>query len=320
MLSLRDLEANATIKVEQSTLASGMYIARAAIGMSRGDRRSTMFGFGASLDKSAAVSSARFELYERLCFTANSYSSAELRLKGIAEGPLLDWPADRTSIEHLMCGAPSSAGVFSGNGTAVHTDKRHCISHAKRELLERHLCASFWYAQTFRPKRLPLPSWIDGVARADISIYAMAVAEINAVFVMSFVSNEEDAFFAMGAALRPKFHAAVEHAFGETAMLFHDFVCERYGPDVPTQSQLNVIKLRDASSNRTRHAYLKALMRGPEPTRLTDVSDQLSPEFSMNIVTFQPQYDMFAARAFSVSAMDPVELAKQLRVPTLPLS
>lgn len=319
MLNLPKFNQLATSKVERSTLTSDLHIARATIGVQTPRGSTAMFGYGTGLDASSATTRARFELYERLCFMASMHSEQALREVCDVQEDLSGWPQDRVRLGDFVYGALGPHGPFGGNGTAVHTNRHDCVINSKRELLERHLCAQFWYKQAFRPMRVPVPMWIETDSCLEIFLYGLTVRQLDSVFVLSALAQVDASFFAIGAALRPNHDEAVEHALGEAVMLFNDFDRGRRGPQKLTRSGRHVLLLRDASVNRARRAYFNELVEGCEPEQMPDAANHLSLDFQVNTVTFEPTSGIFAARSFSHHAMDPIAMASHAQSPTMPL-
>jgi hypothetical protein len=314
MLNLSDFSERTTRKIERSPLADNLYIARAAIGIRRQTDKLAMYGFGAGRDPAAASTRAMFELYERLFFAATSHSPEALLKRGTIHGHLREWSPQRLNLSHFVYGA-SETHSFGGNGTAVHTDLATCVSNSRRELLERHLCAQFWYRRAFRPMRLPTPHWVVPLNNPATLLYGAKVPRLNAFLVMSIIDNDSPSFFAMGAALRSTLAGAIEHAFGEAAMLYGDFIQGRSGPANATHSTRRVLLLRDACCNQARRDYFRALLISREAVSSTG----LQLDFHVNTVTFEACDGLFAARSFSSHATDPALLESTSHVPSLPL-
>lgn len=293
-------------RVQPSCVIDGLWIARSMIGVRRERHIHSLFGFAAAFDYNLAETRATFELLEHVVFSPflhseNSVHNPVLFVDGLQ-------PESKVgSVKQFLMGVSG----FYGNGCAVSFNKQQAIDHSKRELLERHVCCEIWYKNIH-------PLWqVDDfyepiAASLNLKFYTTDL-DIDGKFIMATLDSPEMNFFALGAAIKSTMQDAIMHAAGEVIMLFEDVKKGRAGFSSNNRSEQHILSLRDQSQSWQRKKHFEKILQAN-----LSYKHETRPLACQTIV-FEPFENLFAARSFSLHALDPRHYEKMIDVPVLPL-
>lgn len=285
----------------------GLWIARSMIGVQREQRIQSLFGFASAFDYNLAETRATFELLEHVVFSPFLHSERSAQKPVLFVVDDLRPESKMGSVKQFLMGVSG----FYGNGCAVSVNKQQAIDHAKRELLERHICCEIWYKNIH-------PLWqIDDfyepiAASVKLKFYTTDL-NIDGKFIMATLDSPDMNFFALGAAIKSTMQDAIMHAAGEVIMLFEDVKKGRAGFSSNNRSEQQILSLRDQSQSLQRKKHFKKILQAKISYR-----HEAMPLACQTIV-FEPFENLFAARSFSLHALDPRHYEKIKDVPILPL-
>jgi len=305
-LTLNEFFNYAKTKVEQSSLITGLWIARSMIGLKINDNLHPAFGFAASFDYTLCKARSIYELLEHAVFSPFFHTNESINQKVNYVTQALNIPRAGLVKEFL-----NGSHSFYGNGCAIYNDQQTAINHATRELLERHLCCEIWYKQT-RPLFQIDYFFKFNHPKIDLKFFTIDVNK-DGRFIISALECEEMGFFALGAALKPTLRDALAHAMSEVIMLFEDVKKQREGYSQNARSKQNILSLREKMISHQRKEHFKKIIR----QKSKQYSRYIPPV--CQVIVFEPFRNMYAARAFSMNASDPRYFEKKNDVPVLPL-
>ncbi len=304
--------ASRKTKTEASMACKDAWVARSAVGVKIDQEVKAIFGFGAGFCKTAAETSSLYELLERLVFLPYAHDTESLNKPVSFVSNELTYKCANETVQQYLIGSFGPKGIFNANGCALSSNAQHAVSHAKRELIERHLCCEIWYKQT-RPL-LPYPAFKMEALRSSIhlGLYTTDITS-EGEFALAALEDSEVGFFALGAAIRSNILDACTHAACEALMLLNDAIKERTVGSSTEQSRQQILSLRDKQTSRLRKMYFQSLI-----TRSLITKRAYFAPVCKTII-FEPLPNIYAARAFSLEALDPREFYIQNNIPSLPL-
>lgn len=295
---------------EPSSLITGLWISRSAIGVNVNGQVQPYLGFSAGFNRQRCETGSSFELLERLIFSQYIYDETSLcgPVKYLSE--TLE-PLEKSGyIREFLVGSAGPQKLFYGNGCAIFDNVRDAVLHSRRELIERHLCCEVWYKKTIQLTRDHLYKVIPLIPSVQIAFYTINKI-IEGQFAIAVLECSETGFFVVGAAIRTNLKDAYEHALSEVAMIFEDFIKGRKGTSEREGSQKKILSLRDLEISKARKKHFGSLkMQIME-------QDYAQPDYQT--IVFEPLPGIYAARTFSGSASDPRLFEAEATLPALPL-
>lgn len=293
-------------KSESSSLVNGLWVSKSAIRILIDNKMRTLFGFGTDFDRELSETKSKYELLERISFLPYIYDQKSLIKTVYFYQDNLLLRCENAFIKNYLVGAASSYGYFYGNGCAISSDPIYALMHSQRELMERHICSLMWYKNLTLEEK---PKNIE-ILIPNISVrFFEYIVDVNEHFVMCVI-DDPGGFFAVGAAIRSTYSEASRHAVGEVAMLYEDAKKNRFGI-IPNQKTKQLFSLRDKQICKQRKKYFEKLLTYSYTNHLKQIS--------LEAILFEPFPNIYAARSFSLEALDPRELELKANVPTLPL-
>lgn len=308
-LTYEIFERSVKTKSEPSSLVKGLWISRAAIGILVNESIKPLFGFSAGFVREKAEVSSKYELLERLVFLQNIYNEDDLIKPVQYISKDIQSFSSKRVIKEFLNGSMSHRGIFYGNGCAISNNYQEAILHSRDELFERHLCCEIWY------KRLPLIREYEfnvelHIPNVNLEFYTINIRE-EYKFAIAVIDCIAKDFFVFGAAIRPTIEEAYTHSLSEAAMIFEDAIKGRKGYN--TSSRLKqILSSRDETFSFERKQYFKGLLQDNNAHKYASLP-------SYQTITFEPFPNIYAARTFSVDALDPREMELKTENPTLPL-
>lgn len=303
-LTLNEFLALTKTKSEPSSVVEGLWISRSILGLKINNKVQPIFGFGAAFEREKCEKSSVYELLEHLAFLPGVYKETNLN-KLVASST-----GESAYIYQFLTGSPGPHGVFYGNGCAISYHEQDAVTHATREILERHLCCEIWYKRSrplFQKLEYKLNILIPSV---EVNFYSTNITG-NDHFVMASLTCSETGFFAIGSAIKSTEENAYKHAAGEVIMIFEDARKARVGISSTENSRKNILSLREKSISLERKKYFYSLL------------SQQNANYEKNLpicdnVLFEPLPGVYASRSFSCNALDPRNI-QPLDSPVLPL-
>jgi hypothetical protein len=296
---------------EPSQCAEGIWLARSAIGINDNGIPMHIFGFGAAKDRLESEIKSKYELLEHLAFLPHLYNTDSAIEKVIYSPDSVSPQWQHDAIQDFFIGKPSPVGIFSANGCAISRTLQESIRHAKRELLERHLCCEIWYKRCRSIKLVEIEIGLNFNSKAIQLDFYTTNGLGDEAFVIAALECAETGFYAFGAAVKATFLQAGLHASCEALMLLEDAIKGRTGMSTTKNSQRNILSLRDISINSERKKYLEYLLKQSAIDGGTKINYQN--------ISFQPLPNLYASRSFANNALDPRQFESYDNVPTLPL-
>lgn len=310
ILSIKNLKPYIATKAEASSVLSDYWLARSAINIKVGNLARPIFGFAAGLNRAECEMRAEYELYERLAFLPYLYTQDKLQKMSFYAVPR--YKKLGSTLTDFLIGASGPRGKFSANGCALGNTLYSAIKHAKRELLERHLCCELWYQKN----KILVP--VDNFklsnlsSRIKLNFYTTHIPSPDQ-FAVAVLYYEPD-FFVLGAAIRDTLPLACLHAASEVFMLLEDAVKNRDGSGLVSLTpgaRKNILMLRNKNISLNRRNYFHQLLENKK----CGLKNKLP---SISTVWFKPASNLYAVRAVSDQCLDPREFGQE-NVPGLPL-
>ena len=298
-------------KTELSTIIQGLWLSRSVIGVKVKDHIQPIFGFSGAFDRSKSGKTSTYELLEHLVFLpyAHNQESLAKSVMWISDGDSRLYSQGR--VEDFLIGSKGQKCQYYGNGCAIGCTIQHAISHAKRELLERHFCCEFWYQNAG-----PIAQEEFTMDLIDTSIklnfYTANVPLTDGEFAIATLEDPKTHFFALGAAIRSNKDEAYIHAASEVIMIFEDAKKNRGGAYPAGYSQQRILSLREIRVSKNRKTYFDYLIRQKVIKNFYTVPH-------CQTIVFEALPNIFAARTFSKNALDPRYHERNTSVPILPL-
>ncbi|GEM_PF-6052567 len=303
--------ASIKTKSEVSLAVNEVWISRSVVGVKKDGEIKPVFGFGAAFSQKRSEASSVYELLEHLIFLPFMHDKESLsKPVSFISADIKDRPT-KDSVQEYLIGSLGPRGIFSANGCAVSTNVGNAVTHAKRELIERHLCCEIWYKRAhpllpcseFKIKTL-MPS-------VKLEVYTTDVAYEGA-FAIASLECMEESYFVLGAAIKSNLKDACDHAASEVLMLYNDVIQKRTESNSTDQSKRNILSLRDKKTSHERKMYFESLSCNNSTKR-----DYVN--LVCKSIVFEPLPNIYAARAFSTAALDPRQFDVQGDIPLLPL-
>ncbi len=309
-ITYQKFDSSVKTKSEPSSLIENLWISRSAITMIIDGQMQPMLGFSAGFDRNKCEIGSKYELLEHLAFLPYAYDEKSLCDPVIYLSEILEPLEVKGSIKQFLVGSPGTIRPFYGNGCAIFNGMNEAVLHSRRELIERHLCCEIWYKRSLQlipDQSYQIKTLIPSV---KIKLYTVNMAMTDKFAIATLECCKTD-FFAIGAAVKSNLNDAYEHAVSEVGMIFEDFIKKRDGNHLKNTSQKNILSLRQSEISSKRKKYFDEL-------KLNILKQNNILPLYQSIV-FEPLPEIYAARTFSCSALDPRLFETQTDLPILPL-
>lgn len=309
-LNYHDYIRSTKTRVEPSSIAPELYLARSAVGVHTDHDSMPIFGFAADPDPYKAEWKSQHELLEHMIFLPYAHDEESLIREPIYLTDNIKSPPD-LSIKSFLIGASHSRGIFNANGCAISNHLQTAITHSGNELLERHVFCQIWYHRSL--PLIPVTDFHFELVNQNIKLECYTTRALdNKKFAAVSLNCVETGFFAFGAAVRDDIGDGLLHAAGEAIMIYEDAYKGRQGMKELHPSQELILSLRNRKMSDARKAWLQQLIHCP-PTENHEM------EFAFETICFEPLPNIYAARSFAESALDPKQFQGVTDIPILPL-
>ncbi|MCW5300169.1 hypothetical protein DXT88_18525 [Herbaspirillum lusitanum] len=203
---------------EQSTTCSlfpNYVVAKAHTAALIGTKKFILTGFGCSISKSKAITSAIGELNERVWSSPSIQSALGTRL--LAVESMTGKNLQNASVKGVAGLAPEFSFELSKDATgyAYHYSRLEAIEHGVRELIERHLTWKIWMGHTQTYARQTVLKCLD----RHYDLYTLQIQGLPYCLAVCVGSD----FLSIGAKCSFSFQAAIDGAISEAIMIYEEY-------------------------------------------------------------------------------------------------